>query len=246
MPRRVPWVNFIFGKVTLVIATTGLAVSGSLGGEDRPTVLILGFAGFIILHAAVNYVREDSIVRRLGQNYDQIQRRAMQVISDLGQIGTDQFGIWMVDLYLPVGTWSFSTQRPFVKRRQVLSRQLSISLVDTRPQPTSIDTSHVPHGKCFSETQSLLWFDRAVHVSRENDTWGTVDIEAGDELEKKYGVLAVSPLVDQLGKECRGVLAIHVGPERTNSFKALSALNSQAGRLRVSNACVDLHGLLGK
>ena len=228
----------------LMVATTGLAVVGLIGGQDRPVVLIFGIAIFIILHAAVNHLQEDSIVHRLGRNYDQLQRRAMQVISDLGQIAT--FDIWMIDLYLPVRTWSFSSRRPFVERQQVLSRQLSVSLVDSRPQPISIDSNYVPHGKCFSETQPLLWFDRAVHGSHENNTWGTIDIEAGDELEKKYGVLAVSPLVDQLGKECRGVLAIHTGPERTNSFKALSALNSQEGRQRVSNACVDLHGLLSK
>ncbi|MDE0701439.1 MAG: hypothetical protein OXH61_12065 [Acidimicrobiaceae bacterium] len=236
----------MFGKVTLVIATTGLAVTGSLGGKDRPAVLIFGIAGFIILHAAVNFVGEDSIVHRLGQNYDQVQRRAVQVISDLGQLAADQFGIWMVDLYLPEHTWSFTSRRPFIERRQVLSRQLSVSLVDARPQPTSIEPSYVPHGKCFSETQPLLWFDQAVHGPRENNTWETIDIEAGDELEKKYGVLAVSPLVDHLGKDCRGVLAIHAGPERSDAFKALGALNSQQGRLRVSNACVDLHGLLGK
>ena len=150
----------------------------------------------------------------------------------------------MVDIYLLRRNWSFVMRRPFIKRQRILSRQLSVSLIDARHQPTSLDLFSGPHGKCFLEAQPLLWFDQTTHRSSRDNAWDIFEDELSGELKKKYGVLNVSPLVDQLGRECIGVLAIHVGPERNAALKALGALNSQKGRLRVSNACIDLHGFL--
>ena len=246
MFKRPFWIEFIFHDITLVFATTALAVASLVGSEDQPWTWILGIAGFIIAHAIINNFRGASIVHRLGPNYDQVQRRAVRVISDLGHIAGDQFGLWMVDLYLHRGSWQSTSRFPFIQRQNVLSRQLSVSLVDKRPQPTTIDPRSGPHGKCYMETRPLLWFDQKTHGAHANNTWGTFDGECEYELEKNYGVLAVSPLVDDLGKDCVGVLAIHVGPSRNDAFKSLSALNSPQGLRFANDACADLHGFLAK
>lgn len=254
MSEKATWVNIVFGKVTVVIATMVLTIPSLIGGEAWLVALMIGVAGFIILHAIVNESREGSIVKRLGRNYDQVQRRAVEVIADLGLLSGDQFGLWMVDLYLVQGTWSFMLRYPFIKRHKNLERRLTVSLLDARPQPPTIEIDDRPHGKiddrphrkCFVEAQPLLWSNHIDGGTQADSAWSTVDTELSDELRTKYGVLVVSPVVDNSGEECLGVLAIHVGPDRNETFKALSALTSQEGQQRVRRACVDLHGSLKK
>lgn len=155
MLDKAPWLKFMFSPVTLGVGTVALTVAGLVDDGEWPWPVI-AIACFMIIHIFVNAVREASIVHRLGRNHDQVQRRAMQVISDLGQLATDQFGIWMVDLYLPEHAWSFTSNWPFIERRKLLSRQLSVSLIDARPQPTSIDPKLDPQGKSYTNTQPLL------------------------------------------------------------------------------------------
>ena len=246
MLGRHPWVDLVFGRVSLALATAVLAIASAVGGDKRPWFWIIGSVTFIIVHTAVNAARDRSIVRRLGRDYDRVQRRAVQVVSDMGQLAADRFDLWMIDLYLPSWRRSFVSHWPFIERERVLSRQLSVSLIDARPQPPSVDLSTGPHGKCFKEAQPLLWFDQEVHGPSPgtHNAWGTFDEGTNAKLARVYGVLSVSPLVDQLGKHCVGVLAIHVEPERDMALKALGALQSPKGRLRINNACVDLNGLL--
>lgn len=244
MPGKAPWFDLVFGKVTLAIATMVLAVAGLVGGRARPWPLIICMAGFIILHTAVNAARDRNIVRRLGREYDRVQRRAVQVVSDLGQIAGNQFGLWMVDLYLCESNWSLSLRRPFILRQRVLSRQLSVSLIDARHSPPSTDLQSGVHGMCFRESKPLLWVNEAVYGTIPGNAWNDMEPPTNEDLSKSYGVLNVSPLVDQLGKGCVGVLAIHVEPEGKVIHKALGTLRTPEGRLRINNACVELQGLL--
>jgi hypothetical protein len=243
MPGRHPWGDLVFGKVTLALATVVLAVASATSGSGR-WVWIVGSAAFILLNTAVNAARDRSIVRRLGRDYDRVQRRAVQVVADLGQLAADRFDLWMIDLYLPRWKWSYVWRFPFLEREQELSRQLSVSLVDARPQPPSVPISSGPHGTCFQQAKPLLWFlDRVQDLSSFNAS-DLFDDTTNDELAKVYGALSVSPLVDQLGNNCVGVLAVHVKPERDLALKALGALQSADGRRRINNACVELNGLL--
>lgn len=221
-----------------------LAVASAVGGENRPWAWIIGSAGFIVIHTTVSASRERSIVRRLGRNYDQVQRRAVLVISDLGQLSGDQFGLWMVDVYLSKIHWAFTARAPFLLRERVLSREISVSLVDARSQPPLLDKQAGPHGKCFHENKSLLWINEKIHGKTPDNAWAAMEPSTNEELSESYGVLNVSPLVDQLGRGCVGVLAIHVKPEGEVILKALGALRSPHGLHRINRACVELQGLL--
>lgn len=116
------WMDILWGPVTVSIATVVLAVASVVGGEDRPWAWVIGSAAFIIVHTIVSSIREQSIVRRLGRDYDRVQRRAVQVVADLGQLAADQFDLWMVDLYLPTRRYRLSKTRPFLIRERELSR----------------------------------------------------------------------------------------------------------------------------
>ena len=247
MNERHLWANLVFGNVTLAVATVTLAAISTVSSNDRPWIwIIASSAVFIIIHAAVNTIRDKSIVRRLGRNYDRIQRRGVQVIADLGQLAGDQFDLWMIDLYLPNFEWSFNSQWPLLQRNRVLSRQLAVSLIDMRPQPPSVDSVSSPHWLSFENTQPLIWFNKDIHTSNDDNAWDTLDEATNAELAKDYGVLSIYPLVDQLGKDCVGVLTIHVEPEGNSVLKALGVLQSTLGRHRLTNTCVELNGLLAR
>lgn len=237
--------GIVWGKVTLAAATVTLAIAGGVGGEQRPWGWILGSAGFIIVHTAVSARRDRSIIRRLGRDYDRVQRRVVQVLSELGELSADKYELWMIDLYLPEWQWSLVRTWPFFIREQQLSRSLAISLIDVRPQPPIIKRAGGPHWECFTEAHPMMWFEEHSTVSAPDNLWARYDIVRNADLAGKYGVLSVAPLVDALDRNCVGVLAVHVRPEPETVLQALGALQSERGRHRIRNACVDLNGLLG-
>ena len=63
---------------------------------------------------------------------------AVQVVSDLGQLAAEKYDLWMVDVYLAgvaVGRLTPSTM-DHVNTGATAER--SVSLIDVRPQPTSV------------------------------------------------------------------------------------------------------------
>ncbi len=246
MRSRTAWADIVWGPVTLSMATVILAVSSLVDSGDRPWPWIVGSAIFIVLHTSIATVRNLNIVRRLGRHYDRVQSRSVQIVSDLGQLTADQFDLWMVDLYLPRSRPRISRRRPFVYLERELSRQLSVSLVDARPQPPSVDSRSGPHGLCFTSRRPQIWYDEDTLGSSPDNLWSTFNPSNNEQLAKTYGVLGVSPIVDQLGNNCVGVLVVHVEPEPDKALRALGALTSPEGRRRLNNACVELNGLLAR
>lgn len=251
MPDRRGWYTFLWGPVPVTVATVGLTATGIISSDEPMLFVVLPTGAFIILHAAMRAIKDKSMIRRLGRHYDHVQRRSVQVVSDLGRLTGNQFDLWMVDLYLPVTQASLAWRWPFLVRQQELSRQISVSLVDTRPQEPSLDSQVGPYGTCFTSAKPVIWFDETdlrpsddvLQPSVEN-LWRSLNPAENKKLSKVFGVLSVSPLVDQLGKNCVGVLAVHVAPERDKALHAHGALRSLEGRQRVTNACVDLNRLL--
>lgn len=233
----------LWGPITMAIATGTLTLIGLLADSPRDYLWIIVLcAGFIVVNTFVYAIRDQTIVRRLGRHYDKIQRRSVQIISDLGEL--TRYDLWMVDLYLLKIRLRRQRTRPYILLETVLSRQLSISLVDTRPQPTSVRTDSGPHGMCFREKRPLTWFDPAIGGKPDSSLWESFNTRENGKLALEYGVLDISPLSDQLGRNCIGVLAIHVAPSRDRALHALGVLQTQKGRRRIMNACVEIHGLL--
>lgn len=253
MADRRAWYAFLWGPVPVSVATVILAVPGLVSNNGPMWFWVLPSATFVILHAVMAAISDRSMIRRLGKHYDHVQRRSVQVVSDLGLLTGNQFDLWMVDLYLPTTHFALTRRWPFLIRWKELSRQISVSLVDTRPQEPSMDTRVGPHGQCFTSAKPLIWFDEpALGPSEEgsqppfDNLWNSLSPLSNQELSRVYGVLYVSPIVDQLGKNCTGVLAVHVEPDPAKALHARGALWSLEGRQRITNACVDLNGLLAR
>ena len=247
MNRRHPWVDLLFGQVSLATSTVVLAVFGALGGDKGWRIWIIGIvAGFVVLHAFVNASRERDIFRRLGREYDRVQRRGVQVVADLGELAGRQFDLWMVDLYLHRPRWCVKKDWPLLRRESVLERALAVSLIDVRPQPPLVEESSGPLWRTFVDGSTLNWFNKSLYRSDFDNSWNTLDEATNILLAEAYGVLTTCPLVDHLHKDCLGVLAVHVKPENDTIHKALVTLNTDQARRRLNEACVELHGLLSR
>ncbi len=154
--------DLLWGRVTRTAATVILAIVSTVGGTHRPWPWIIGAAAFLVVHSVVSATRDRSIVRRLGRDYDRVLTRVLQVVSDLGEIAADRYGLWIVDLYVPESRWSLKRAWPPLQRHRELSRQLSISLADARAQPPFIDPTVGPHGEAYSKSRPVLWIDEGV------------------------------------------------------------------------------------
>lgn len=232
--------DLLWGRVTLASATVLLALAGAAGADAPHWELLMGSASFIIIHTSVNAHRDRSIVRRLGLGYDLVQVTMIGILYDLGRLAADRFDLWTVDLYLPRWRWSLGLRRPFVHRRRVLARQLSVALVQGRHQPPVVDGAAGLHGTSFSRERPLLWYESSLALPSENAA-DSLPHAVNEELLHDYGVLSVYPLLDQVGNRCKGVLAVHVSPDADTSLRAVGALDSPEGRHRIHRACVEIH-----
>jgi hypothetical protein len=242
------WWDLLWSRVTVVAATIILTISTAIGGtKSRPW--IIGSAAFIFIHTLVNWTRDQNVIRRLGREYDRIQRRSLDLVTDLADLAANRYDLWMIDLYLP--RWVYRPKRswPFFERRlRDLSRQLSVSLTDPREQPPNIEGTTWPHGLCFAEESSLIWLgeDAADGSKGHDNAHVRFDGPTNSKLAEVYGALFVAPLVDQLGKHCRGVLAVHVEADPEKVLVASGALTHTLGKRRINNACIEINGLLAK
>lgn len=242
---RNPWLELLASKLTLAAATVVLTIASSVSGDDRPWKWIIVSAAVIVGHAWITARRDREVIRRLGKDYHRVQRRVLQIVADLGALAGDQYDLWMVDLY--VAETRFAPQRswPWIRRSQRLVRALSVSLLDARQQPPVIDLDQPAHGECFSDSTPVIWFDPSqLPDDMPENRWGHYDQQVNADLAAAYGVLALQPVVDQLDRNCIGVLAVHVQPSAAATVKALGALRSAFGRRRVRDAAVDLNGWL--
>ena len=253
MPRPSAWSRILWNPITATLAAVCLAVLGFLEADDRPWPLIIGLALFLVVHALVNAAIKQNLAAKLGERYADLQRCAVQLIADLSGLGKNQHGLWMVDLYLYHAGLRWTNRRPFLIRGSELSRELSVSLLEVSDEPTEVKLDSTVHGLCFRRARPYFWFDGAElgachgdSGSNDRNLWHSQDQQENEKMASRYGLLSVSPIVNQLGRNCLGVLVVHVKPERHKSFEAHSAITSEEGRRDLHNACVELHGLLSR
>ena len=152
----------------------------------------------------------------------------------------------MIDLYLPANRYRLTMRFPFIVRTEVLDRQLSVSLVDARPQPPSVDSMMGPHGEAYRSGAPVLWADVSQEGANGDNCKFKYETNENERLQSAYGLLYVVPIVDQLRKGCVGVLAVHIGCEPDRVVKGFGAVDSRQGRRRLSDAGVDLNSLIGR
>ena len=232
------WLNLLFSRPILVLATLALTVAEFIGTADRPWNWIIGICIFILIHEFVNWKREKNTSNRLKRNYESIQRRVLRLIADLSELTAKEYDLWMVDLYVP--------------RSSKLIRELSIALTDVRIPLHEISLNHGLFGRCFKESRRGLWWNielipQSINTLQSEDH---IFIDKSDyaniELKQIYGVISVHPIVNALGKNCLGLLVVHTKRDSETATKALGSLTQSMGIRRLAEACHDIHDQMKK
>ena len=243
--------NLLWGPYAVTLSSAALAVLSLLSNETRPWYLAIGIFCFIVMHSAINHLRDRSTVRRLGRQHDSVQRRVLRIVADLGELVGGQFDLLMVDLYLLSANWQMRRSWPFVVYEQALSREMSVSLLEVTTQPSKVTINSGLHGKCFTSKNALVWFNGTDFSTSDGEPnrsvvneWELLTEVENAEIGHSYGLVTMSPVVDHLDKKCIGVLVVHVKPERGKVFRVHGALLSSKARRRIHDACVDLHALI--
>ena len=227
----------------VVGATVVLALLGVVGNPNRPWVWILAIACALVvaLFEIMAWQEEIGTESLLGQNYEIVLSRVLNLISDLSDLTAREFDLWVVDLYLPrrVSAWFL--------RRRVCEFELSmhVTLTDVRPVPHRIGLNHL-FGGCFADGQPKLWWDIELAPSSVENCWQSLNGSDNNKMAKSYGVTSANPVVDNLGRECRGILVVHAKRDAEIVTKVLGVLQQPEGRRRMAAACLDIHGHLRK
>ena len=232
------WQSVLLGRPIVVIATVGLTVLSFVQSQDRPWFLIILIAAFIVVHESVNWLRDKRAAVELGPNYQVIQGRVLRLIADLADLTAGGFDLWMIDLYLTSQTagvlgrfWNGAN----------LTRSLSVALTDVRSVPLEIEMDHELFGVCFSQSSRALWWDTDLADPSPGNAWHRTSPSTNSELSSTYGVISVNPVVDHLGRNCRGLLVVHAKRDSVVVRKVVGALREGEGQRRLEAACQDIH-----
>ena len=233
------WLNLIWSRPVFVGATVALSVAGLMGGEERPWAVILSLCAFLVVHSVVDGVQERSIRGRLGRKYQDIHLRISHLVSDLADLTAGGFDLWVVDLYLPRSSWTWSFHRPFYKR---LVRELSVSLADVSSAPVTLKLGDELFGASFTSVRRALWWDDDLGTRTADNWWHCLDDADNTRLRQRFGVVCVSPVVDGLGRNCLGLLVVHTNTDVETATKGLGALVQPKGWRCLARACQGVHG----
>ncbi len=227
------------GKPVVVAATAVLALLGVIGNRDKLWVwVVAAVCALVIVLFEVAAWRQDN---QLQQNYEILLSRVLGLIADLSDLTAREFDLWVVDLYLPRKNLSS------VLRRQIneLDLGIRVTLTDVRTVPNEIRLDE-PFGKCFVDRRGILWWDPKFAPTSEENYASHLSHVENTVVAENYGIASVNPIVNQVGKECRGLLVVHAKRDAEIVTKVLGALQQSEGRRRMAAACLDIHGHLRK
>ena len=235
--------GFTRSRLISVVSTVTLALLGVIGNRDRLWVWILAIvcASALIFFEIIRLRQERNIASQLSNNYEIISGSVLRLIADLSDLTAREFGLWVVDLYLP--TQSFSLSRH--KRIRKLKRSLSLALTDVRTVPGEFNMDHRFFGPCFTDSLPKIWWNVDLAPTEEDNDWHKLNDAENNQLSEWYGVVSVNPVSNYLGTDCRGLLVIHVEIDAEIVTKVIGALRQPEGKRRVRAACREIHSQLG-
>ena len=225
-----------------VVATVALAFLGVIGNPDQLWVWIAASlcVVVILLFEIISYRRTQHGRNRLGRSYEAVLGKILSLVADLSDLTAREFDLWVVDLYLPLHPPIMS----FQTRARKLELSLHIALTDVRTVRSEVDLEHPFFGRCFTECRSDIWWDVALTPTTEENRWGGLDFRDNDNIRTEYGVVSVNPVVNGLGRDCRGLLMVHARRDAEAVTKVLGALRQSEGKRRIAAACIDIHNYL--
>lgn len=231
-------------RIISLLSAATLAVLGVVGNKERPWVWVLAIvcALVVVTLEFVRIRREKNTPSRLGRNFEIIQGSMLRLTADLADLTAKEFDLWVIDLYLPA--WRFSLSRLELTRE--LRRSLSIALTDVRTVPSEFSLVDAFVGPSFTDSVPRIWWNIQLAPTTDENYWDKLNDAKNEWLVEKHGVVSVNPVLNSLGADCRGLLAIHGKADAETVTKILGVLQQSEGKRRVAAACREIHSQLGK
>ena len=236
------WADIVFGRPMAVAATMAIPIVGFRDEIGWREITIGGLCLLVILHSVASYVREQRVGYRLGRNYMRVWRRTLDLVVELSHFTAENPRPWIVELYLPRYERTLRWRWPFVVKR-TLWRELPVSLGIPLASRPVIDGEHELFGECFAKGNSVLWWDsRFVSMDLDCDNhFDRLTADTNAELQEMFGMVAVWPLVDKMGRGCMGLLIIHTSRDAEMTTTVLGAFRRKRTRFGVGNAASDIY-----
>ena len=250
-------VDFLWSRVTATVATVGLAMVGLSGQalepgrlrdivEDNRVWVMIVIATFLIVHSYQNWRKEKARSRRFAGDFESIQNNVLHLISDLSDLVGRQYHLWVVDLYVKRTIFQCSVRWPFLIGK-ILVKKLSVSLADVSDMPARITSESDLLGEFISGSDPIIWWDSELvetYVDIQNARKDLSEL-TNNALKRKFGVVKVWPITNDLKNDCKGILVIHAKRDTEAATAALGVLaGGQADRL-CFRAGQNIHSQLG-
>lgn len=241
-PIRFVWA-LLLSPVASGAAAIYLAVEALVNEQQRSAVGILAAAVFLAASSIVNFIRDQSLARKMTKINVRINQRLTSLIGSLGEISAGNYQCWKAELYTAHWHSMWTLRWPWFLRK-VLVRQASVSIVSTMALHDSrVLLEDGPIGLCFAEQRQEVWLNPDAGITANPaDIYTSMSSVINAQLHSECGAMRTAPITNHLDADCIGVLAIHVEPQFGPQFGGTVLTDQCAGRLRT--AAIDLHEIV--
>ena len=248
--KRTAVVDFLLGRPGTVFLTAVLTASSLLLEAGTRTLVVLAVTVTIVGHTSFGWFVHRRNEQAMRRKYGRVLNRLFQLLSDLGDLSSQDHGLWRIEVYVERVTFALSLRRPLL-RRAILVPAHSLALKHVAHPAQSISIDDDLFGWSFREAEPCLWWNDSLGQFRQgHDTppnrAAALLSDVNRDLQQRFGSVSVNPIVDELGAHCIGLLVIHTPRDPEIVTKALGALFSEKARRHVARACHDLHTRLNE
>lgn len=231
------WSSLLAGAASVYLAVEGLVDQKARSGAG-----ILAAAAFLIANSIINFIREQSLARRMAKITPRINQYLTSLIGSLGEISADNYHLWKIEFY--IGHWRLRLARkwPWVLQK-VLIRRASVSIVSAmalRDNRRLLENG--PIGRCFTENRQEIWLSPDTGIANPADVYKHMPATINAQLCSECGVMRAVPVTNRLDADCIGVLVVHAEPRYGPIIGGTVLTDDCARRLRT--AAVELHDIV--
>jgi hypothetical protein len=240
-PIRFVWA-LLLSPVASGAAAIYLAVEALVNEQKRSVVGILAAAAFLAASSIVNFIRDQSLARKMTKINVRINQLLTSLIGSLGEICGENYQCWKTELFTAHWHSMWTLRWPWFMRK-VLVRQASVSIVSTMALHDSSVLEDGPIGLCFAEQNQEVWLNPDAGITANPaDIYSRMSSVINAQLHSECGAMRTAPVTNHLDADCIGVLAIHVEPQFGPLLGGTVLTDQCAGRLRT--AAIDLYEIV--
>lgn len=234
--------RFVWGPAPQTIGGVVLVWQSLLDAEQRSALGIGAVAVFVIVHAVIAFLREQSLPRKVSERNARIVRKLLHLLATLGAISGGNHDLWKLDLYVDKGGLCSLRRRPGLIGKRLV-RGITVSLVSTAPLPDDPDMLlQGPVGMCYRDMRALLWLPESLGASFAGNISVDLNPEVNSHLASRYGAMRTFPVTDAADRVCAGVLVVHVEP--AHGVQLAGTLSQDQAAIRIREISLDLFEIL--